>query len=613
MVEDLHWCDDVSLDFLDFLARGPWRTTSQPPLLILATYRAEGAEPGLRGWLAGLDRARLAQEIGLLPPTRDETVQLLTATFAGAALPAGMVDAIHELAEGNPFRIEELLSALVAASEIVHTDSPWRWSGRPVSTWKLPRSLFEAVQERVSRLGHAARELLTLAAVVGRRFDFELLQQLAQVDELTLLRLVKELVAAGLVVEETDDRFAFRHALTRQAVYSELLARERVALHRTVGEMAEQLFADAVYLAADLAASVEYYARAVPLMEEIDDRPGLVTCLAMLAGRGGSNELGSATTGAEEFSQGLRDGARAQAHFETALQAAHEIRSSFWIEMVTGELAWTHTIAAGLASSATSAARQTRAEHLVAASALLGETPPGARLVRSLGERWITFAHGQLALAHNDHAVALGLFGRVTAAAIADAPGQDATDELDPQQPALTPRPALGRAAALAGLGQYDLAEALLLSTLAIMQRQGRRPLIWRCQLALGQLYAATDRPDEAQQAYLTARQIVEALAADIPDAELRDEFLRQVATLLPRVHRPTARPSQAGERPGGLTAREYEVARLIAAGHTNREIAEALVLGERTIETHVSNVLGKLALGSRREVARWFAEAAHV
>jgi DNA-binding CsgD family transcriptional regulator len=60
-----------------------------------------------------------------------------------------------------------------------------------------------------------------------------------------------------------------------------------------------------------------------------------------------------------------------------------------------------------------------------------------------------------------------------------------------------------------------------------------------------------------------------------------------------------------------GLTAREYEVASLIASGHTNREIAEALVLGERTIETHVSNMLGKLGLESRREVARWFTDTA--
>ena len=247
VVEDLHWCDEVSLDFLAFLARGQGQPASRQPLLILATYRAEDAEPALRGWLAQLDRARLADEIALGPLSRDETLQLLAATFGGAQLPVGLVDAIHELAEGNPFRIEELIGALVAAGEAAPAERGitegglWRWSARPVHEWRLPRSLYEAVRERVASVGPAARELLTLAAVVGRRFDFELLQRLAQVDERTLLVLVKELVGARLVVEESPDRFAFRHALTRQAVYGELLARERLALHRTVAEMAEQL------------------------------------------------------------------------------------------------------------------------------------------------------------------------------------------------------------------------------------------------------------------------------------------------------------------------------------------------------------------------------------
>jgi non-specific serine/threonine protein kinase len=56
---------------------------------------------------------------------------------------------------------------------------------------------------------------------------------------------------------------------------------------------------------------------------------------------------------------------------------------------------------------------------------------------------------------------------------------------------------------------------------------------------------------------------------------------------------------------------REREVAALTARGLTNREIADELIVGERTIETHVSNILGKLDLGSRREVARWAAERA--
>ena len=95
----------------------------------------------------------------------------------------------------------------------------------------IPRNIQDAVQQRIVRLSEAAREILTLASVTGQRFDFALLQQLTHHDEQQLLALMKELIAAQLVIEESADQFAFRHALTRQAIYTELLARERRALH----------------------------------------------------------------------------------------------------------------------------------------------------------------------------------------------------------------------------------------------------------------------------------------------------------------------------------------------------------------------------------------------
>ena len=73
--------------------------------------------------------------------------------------------------------------------------------------------------------------MLNLAAVAGRHFDFALLQALTELDEAQLLRLLKELIAAQLIVEESAEQFAFRHALTQQAVYAQLLVRERKVLH----------------------------------------------------------------------------------------------------------------------------------------------------------------------------------------------------------------------------------------------------------------------------------------------------------------------------------------------------------------------------------------------
>ena len=81
-----------------------------------------------------------------------------------------------------------------------------------------------------------------LGAVAGRGFDFALLQSLTQLDEADLLRSVDELVGVHLLVEESAERLAFRHALTRQAIYAQLLARERQALHGNVVQAMEHLF-----------------------------------------------------------------------------------------------------------------------------------------------------------------------------------------------------------------------------------------------------------------------------------------------------------------------------------------------------------------------------------
>src|SRR5262249_37871324 len=73
--------------------------------------------------------------------------------------------------------------------------------------------------------------------------DFALMERLTRCEEDELLRLIKELIAAQLVVEVSEEQFLFRHALTRQAIYSELLARERRALHRNIAQTLEHLYA----------------------------------------------------------------------------------------------------------------------------------------------------------------------------------------------------------------------------------------------------------------------------------------------------------------------------------------------------------------------------------
>jgi DNA-binding CsgD family transcriptional regulator len=235
IVEDLHWSDDASLEVILHLARG----VATQPILLLLTYRNDEVQPALAHLLAELDRNRLAAELRLDRLRPSDVDAMVRAIFGvGRAIRADFLDVLAALTDGNPFFVEETLKSLVASGDIFYADGAW--NRKDLDVLQIPRSVQDAVRRRAAGLGEPARRALALAAVAGRRFDFALLQDLLQVEEDDLLAAIKELIAAQLVVEESADRFAFRHALTRQAIYADLLARERQNLHRRVAEAIER-------------------------------------------------------------------------------------------------------------------------------------------------------------------------------------------------------------------------------------------------------------------------------------------------------------------------------------------------------------------------------------
>jgi DNA-binding CsgD family transcriptional regulator len=235
LVEDLHWSDEASLELLLHLIR----RTIAPSLALLLTYRGDERGAALDRFLAEIDRERVATEIVLRPLASSETGQLLRAIL-DLPRPAGavFVRSLHGLTGGNPFFVEEVLRALIAEGGIYVSDEGWQ--RQPLDRLRVPRSVEEAVRRRSASLSATAREALTLAAVVGRHIDFDLLRSLSGVDEAVLVVAIKELIAAQFVVEVSADLFAFCHALTRQAVFVGLLARERRALHARVAEAIER-------------------------------------------------------------------------------------------------------------------------------------------------------------------------------------------------------------------------------------------------------------------------------------------------------------------------------------------------------------------------------------
>ena len=274
VLEDLHWADEASLELLRHLAR----ELRDARATILATYRSDEMHrrhPLLRA-LAELERERLVTQIGLKRLTPDETTELIRATFAQSEADVRITDefrdAIYARSEGNPFFTEELLKALVESGGVYFDGSGWH--RKPIEQLEIPGSIREAVRARVERLTDDARPTLAAAAAIGHRFEFDVLRDVRGIEEAVLEAHLREFIEQQLVSEEAGgrDEYAFRHALTREVVYDDLLVRERKRLHRAVADaISGKRGTEPALLAHHLLQAGELE-RAVPVLIQAGDR-----------------------------------------------------------------------------------------------------------------------------------------------------------------------------------------------------------------------------------------------------------------------------------------------------------------------------------------------------
>ncbi len=232
VLEDLHWADALSLELIQYLVH---RMHAQS-FLFAGTYRNEKMPAELLRLLSELNRQRSIQELTLRPLSRDE-VEHITRALLGPRDPIlpSVVEALLALTDGNPFLIEETLKSLTAESRFNEL-----LQKRALHELYVPHTIQWTVQQRFEELPEETRRVLVHAAVIGQRFDLGLLQEATAQDEHQLLQALGESIEAHLVVQESPGRFAFKHALTRDAVYSMSLLPERRAIHRAVGEALER-------------------------------------------------------------------------------------------------------------------------------------------------------------------------------------------------------------------------------------------------------------------------------------------------------------------------------------------------------------------------------------
>ena len=218
ILEDMHWADRSTRTFAAFLAR----SLRQERVCLVLTYRADELHRRhpLRPLLSELERLERARRIELEPFDRDELGEALS-DILGAEPDRALVERLFKRSEGNPLYTEELLAAGL--------------DGRGAA----PQSLRDAFLVRIERLPPDAQRVAR-AVAVARAADERTLAAVTGLDRDALQTALRETVAEQVLIAGDDERFCFRHALLREAMYDDLLPGERGELHISLARHLEQ-------------------------------------------------------------------------------------------------------------------------------------------------------------------------------------------------------------------------------------------------------------------------------------------------------------------------------------------------------------------------------------
>lgn len=335
-VEDLHWADETTLDFVNMLMAALARL----PMLALFTHRPDFAHP----WPNGAPVEELV--LGRLSP--EDGARLIGYVAGDIALPSGVVSAILSRSDGVPLFVEEITRTVIESRR--RATASGDAGEAPLDAVEIPATLKDSLMARLDRLGDA-KDVAQAAAAIGRNFVYELLADVAGLDEPALRQALRALEASGLIQrrgEPPSAIYTFRHALIREIAYDSMLRRRRQALHAAIARALETNFREIVETQPDLLGrhfaqageldraidyferaglravarsahveAVRHFRRALDLVEKIEDAPprlareaALWSALApsLLVTRGYSSaEVGEAFQRADELNRRLGD------------------------------------------------------------------------------------------------------------------------------------------------------------------------------------------------------------------------------------------------------------------------------------------------------------------
>lgn len=233
VVEDLHWIDDASQEWLGRLLD----TLAAAAVLVVLTYRPTYRPPFAEHTYV----SRL-----VLEPLDDANARdLLRATLDVDHVPDDLAAVIARKADGNPFFLEELARALIDTGT-ARREGRRLLLERPAATLTLPDRVQDVIAARLDRLREDQKLTVQVASVIGREFALRLLRRVAEATD-RVEQALADLKTLEFVYERitpADLEYVFKHALTQDVAYASILHGRRRDLHARIGRAIEELYAD---------------------------------------------------------------------------------------------------------------------------------------------------------------------------------------------------------------------------------------------------------------------------------------------------------------------------------------------------------------------------------
>jgi len=243
VLEDLHDADKGTLEMLTHVSRHLAGTR----LLIVGTYRdveVDRSHP-LSAALAELRRVSTYGRVLLRGLNADEVRRMLE-SITRESVPWGLAEAVHRQTEGNPLFVQEVIRYLAEEGLITQKEGRWRPVKDTPLEMNIPEGLRDVIGRRLSLLSPECNQLLSVASVIGREFALETLKAVAGIGEDIFVNALKEAVRLSVLEERSQVgtvRYRFTHAFFRQTLYEEMIAPQRLKLHRQVARSLEALYA----------------------------------------------------------------------------------------------------------------------------------------------------------------------------------------------------------------------------------------------------------------------------------------------------------------------------------------------------------------------------------